>query len=268
MDYIKLYNASTDSLEDPEQYDSFAEVVKNGMVTCIVIFVLIVVFANKDMWWPPLYEATCGSMKCCNPRNCYCIGWSTSTFCPCWFQKFHEPIRLRMAIHEGWYLRRVDPLSTMQVFVLILCGNNPAKTTAVRTVPTHNDTRPVEWSDAVDLEVAIADEFITLQVIDVDRSEEPEVVGSTTIRVSEMLEMMADPENGQVGGSLDGGGLALERVTKTLMFEGDDAGELLLSLYATRKGTPLPPMLPGMAAHTERRQKESLTSTLRSMLLF
>merc|ERR1719263_1926079 len=122
----------------------------------------------------------------------------------------------------------------MEVFILVTCGNNPAKTTSVRHVPNDNEAYPVEFSDAVDLKVLIADEFIQIQVIDVDRSE-AEIVGGTVFRVSDMLDMMSGSINDL---------LSLEGVSKTLMFEGDDAGELHMHLYATRLDKALPPVMP------------------------
>lgn len=258
---MERFLSATDARSADDGGGGIAALVRNCMTFSVVAFVVLLLYANKDLWWPSLYDATCASVKCCNPRNCYCIGRTTSTCCPCWFPDFHEAVRLRIAIHEAWCLRDVDSYGSMNVFVLVTCGNNPAKTTTVRRVPSNNEQRPVVWSDVVDLQVAIADEFVTLQVVDVDRAEAPEVVGSTALRVTDLLRMMT--------GSLDGEGLALEGVVKTLMYEGGDSGELHMSVYATRPGRALPPVLPGMLTHAAPlpEKEESMTKTLRTLFL-
>lgn len=229
----------------------------------VIILTLFAAFAGwglKWLWWPFVRDGVLAKMRSKSIRDKPCIGRCTSYMCPCCFDRFHEPFRLRMIVHQAWHLRRTEMMWVhVQCYVMVTCGNNPAKTTTVRTVPISNST-PVVWNDALDLEVRTTDEWVNLQVV---RQDEDDLIGSAQLSISDFFS--------QMHGKLDEV-CSLEKVTKKLYWENEigslqDAGDIVLSLYATRPQKPLPPVLPGMDLSTKEPVEEEpmLSSALNRM---
>jgi hypothetical protein len=218
---------------------SIGQLVRHSLEAALTAFVLLVVIALRD-YWLPIVRDVFAAWHCPSFRDNYCMGWLSSKLCPCCVNKFHEPFRLRIAVKRAWNLRRTDIFGNMEAFVLVQCGNNPLKSTAVQVVPLDNGYYPVEWNDTIDIEVQISDEFITLQVADFDQMSSSDVIGATSLCVSEFYDKMQ--------GSLSdvGGKHSCGEISKPLVMRGEDAGELVVELFATKPGKPLPAVTPGV----------------------
>lgn len=226
------------TLGTPAPTRSILDVTENVLVAALSLFGVFVLFALRELWLPAVWQNTFGKWKCGSIRNVHCIGWCWACCCPCCSDRFHPPFRLRVAVQEGWNLRQKDVMRTMECYVVVSCGTNPAKTSSARKIPTSNNRYPVVWNDIVDLEVAIADEHVTIHVMDLDGPNSDEVVGEANLAISDFFYKM-EGELSEVK--------CLEHVRKKLLFRNQDAGEIVVSLYATGSGKPLPPVVPGMA---------------------
>jgi len=236
------------------------EIFLNVLIVLVAGFFLFLVWGLKGIWWPLLWENTVSKMRLQSPRNAYCIAWITSCLCPCCFNRFHPPFRLRLVVHEAWNLRRIDVMNHMECFVEAKCGLNPSKTTAIQSVPLNNRSEPVIWNDAVDLEVQITDEILAIQVHNSAPLLPDQLIGSAHLSVSDEFSRMQ--------GSLEKV-KSIERETAKLMWvreDGnlEDAGKIVFSLYATKPQRPLPPVLPGMdvSKHMEFLQDDSASALL------
>lgn len=245
--------SATDSTSDDAPK---LEIIVNVLIILVIGFFLFLLWGLKGLWWPLIRENTIDKMKLPSIRDVYCIAWLCSCFCPCCFDAFHPPFRLRMLVHEAWNLRRIDVMNSMACFVVVSCGLNPAKTTVIQPVPLNNRMVPVVWDDAVDVEVRITDEMLGIKVYNSAPLTPDQLIGSAYISVSDVFSRMQ--------GRLDKM-MSLERESAKLMWvtEGgslEDAGRLTFSLYATEPQRPLPPVLPGMglSPHHDEAPTEAL----------
>lgn len=223
---------------------------QNLLIIAIVLFGVMVAAGTRDQWGPPLYDATLGQIHCCSCRNCYlcgyCYAWCAYCLCCCsgkW-GNFHPNFRLRILFHEARGLRKTDMFGSMQVFVKVRCGNNPIKTTSVQDMAVGlpilgGKKNNVIWNEPIDLEVATVDETISIECCDQDAMGDS-VVGKCALQVSEFYSQMD-----RVGGTnMRVLSMPEGSISKRLLYGGNkDAGQIILSLFATDSGQPLPPVI-------------------------
>jgi len=134
----------------------------------------------------------------------------------------------------------------MECYGVLTCGINPSKTTVIQPVPLNNRSAPVVWNDGVDLEVQIADEFVSVRVYKFQEKAAHELIGSVQISVPDVFSRME--------GRLEKVKSLEHQSAKLLWTREDgsleDAGKITFSVYATKPHTPLPPVLPGMDLRT------------------
>lgn len=224
---------------------------QNLVVIGALLFALLVASGTRDQWGPPLYDATIGQIHCCSCRNNYLCGccWAWSAFCLCccsdkWGQ-FHPNFRLRILFHEARGLRKTDMFGSMQVFVKVRCGNNPIKTTSVQSMPVGvpmlgGSKNNVIWNEPIDIEVATVDETISIECCDQDTLGADDIIGKCALQVSEFYSQMESVAEAKMSilRMPDGS------ISKRLLYGGNkDAGQVVLSLFATSPGQPLPPVI-------------------------
>lgn len=228
--------------EDDEDGGSIWETLEDVMIVMLASFGLFVIFALRDLWIPVVWENTVERWSLPSLRNIHCVGWLASRLCPGMVGSFHEAFRLRIAFQEAWNLKKTDMLSGMTCYIVVSCGNNPPKTTSAKSVPSDNRSIPVVWNDILDLEVGVADDFVRIQIIDMEIEEGDGVIGEALLTVTEFYDRME--------GTLEVG-KTLPDFRKKLRFKNQDAGELVLTLWATRPGHPLPAIARGMGLPTK-----------------
>lgn len=223
--------------------EHWPDILLDFLVLAVSCFLLFLAYGLKGVWLPYVLDFV-PKLKIGSLRDCYCIGYCASCLCPGTFEGFHEPFRLRIIVHEGWQLRCTDALVQMECFVAISCGTNPTKNTLIRPVPRNNAKYPVVWEDAVDLEIQISDSWLDLEVWDYDGFTKNDLVGSIQISATGIYNRMeGDPSEVR----------SLEWQKHELLWRREngaliEAGFITLSFFATKPSTPLPPILPGMAA--------------------
>jgi len=257
-EYQPKEDNSTATLEAVEWYDRLAlkgmHFLKEALYVGMFALFCILMYAFRDTWATPIFEATCGKVHPPSVRNIPPVGFCCS-FCTCCVPKFHPSFRLRIAILSASHLRRTDMMGAMQVYVAIKCGINPMKYTSM--VMLHNqfmDTTAL-WNESIDLTVATADSTITLQILDYDAAGADDVVGTLVLNVSEFFPKLQIGSSGQpLSGCCSCVGpyrmpaetLYLKDLTQKLSFDSKDAGRMKLHLFATRLDKFLPPIMPGM----------------------
>lgn len=223
---------------------------QNLLIVVLILFAVLVAAGTRDQWGPPLYDATLGQIHCCSCRNCYlcgcCWAWWAYFLCCCsdkW-GNFHPNFRLRILFHEARGLRKTDMFGNMQVFVKVRCGNNPIKTTSVQDMPVGlpvlgGNKNNVIWNEPIDLEVATSDETISIECCDQDAMG-ASIIGKCALQVSEFYSLMerVPGANMRILKMPEGS------ISKRLLYGGNkDAGQIILSLFATDPGQPLPPVI-------------------------
>eukprot|EP00929_Paragymnodinium_shiwhaense_P065459 TRINITY_DN32806_c0_g1_i1.p1 TRINITY_DN32806_c0_g1~~TRINITY_DN32806_c0_g1_i1.p1 ORF type:complete len:496 (-),score=58.08 TRINITY_DN32806_c0_g1_i1:309-1796(-) len=193
----------------------------------VTLVVLAVLYATSEFWWFFVYDNTFGKCHCCNILNVPGVGWAAGTLCWCCCYPYHPNFRLRVLIHEAWDLPRTGG----HCHIVARCGINPIKTTSSQHVPKNNmpaGGSPVVWNEPLDFEIRVSDEFIHLQLV----SEAHGDIGKLTLEVSEFLHEM--------NGSWENVKYSTKIKKCNMMRFGRQAGELHVSLYATRPGVALP----------------------------
>mmetsp|Transcript_2328 Transcript_2328/g.6550 ORF Transcript_2328/g.6550 Transcript_2328/m.6550 type:complete len:246 (+) Transcript_2328:120-857(+) len=212
--------------------DGVIDQVQDVLYIGLSLFGFFMICAFRKTWGPPIYKKTCGILKCGSLRNFECIGRLVSCFCPCVFNAFHPPFRLRVTVHEGSRLPSTDLVDRMECYAIVTSGNNPVKTTSTQTA-SYSYTllgNYVVWNDHVDIEVQVADEVIKFNIYDHDTFGSDDLIGEGEIKVSDFYFRLRGDDVRTLN----------EPMEVHLWLHQKTAGVLTVSLYATEPGKSLP----------------------------
>lgn len=181
----------------------------------------------KDLWFPMVYEGTCGQLHCPSIRNAPFVGKCLSVLCGYCFRHYHPSFRLRVLVHSASGISGVR-----SAYVTGTCGVNPPKTTSMRNVPI-SAMYSTTWNEPLDFDVRTSDDFFNMQLIDSDGED----IGRVHVNVGDFFDGME--------GSLDDVKYMpadKQPLSRTILRGRGNAhaGQLTFSLYATRLGHALP----------------------------
>eukprot|EP00397_Hematodinium_sp_SG-2012_P057277 GEMP01071426.1.p1 GENE.GEMP01071426.1~~GEMP01071426.1.p1 ORF type:complete len:260 (+),score=39.70 GEMP01071426.1:27-806(+) len=219
--------------------------LQQAAIIGITLFVCLVLWATKKLWWASVYRMVCGNVKCVRCAELPVIGCVCRVCCPFLVGPHHQAFRLRILVHQAANIRYTEGLlgklrgAQMQVYTVVKCGQNPLKTTSAQFCPVDSKAEPVTWNECVDLNVHMTDNLITLQVMDYDARSGDDVIGTANIHIEDFMTK-------QDYYALNKPPYLFVNRGKTyhLQYKGHNAGTIWLSFMITPEGRRLPPVIP------------------------